>query len=179
MVSLRAVEREDLEILRDWRNRSEFRKYFREVRELNMENQISWFEKSCRNNPNDFMFIIQDAKTGEPIGACGLLYINGVIRSADFSFYIGKNGYYIDDQGLALEAAQLLIDYGFSYLNLNKIWMELYEFDQLKQSFFKEKFGFKQDGILRQNCFDDGRYWDSVIISLLRDEHIMNDDKLL
>ena len=110
LVGLRAVEREDLFLLRDWRNNPEFRKNFREVRELNMVNQEIWFEKSCVNNPNDFMFIIVRLSDNKPIGAAGLLYINWIIRSADFSFYIGENDAYIDSDGYAEDAAKLLID---------------------------------------------------------------------
>jgi RimJ/RimL family protein N-acetyltransferase len=170
-VGLRAVERIDLPLLRDWRNLDDFRKNFREIRELNLDNQEQWFEHSCVGNPNDFMFVIEDLTSGDAIGAAGLLYINWVIRSADISFYIGKNKEYVSEEGFALDAAKLLVDYGFQRLNLNKIWMELYEFDRKKQNFFMEKLGFKQDGILRENCFEDGRYWDSIIISLLKNEY--------
>jgi len=45
--------------------------------------------------------------------------------------------------------------------------MELYEFDSQKINFFKNDFNFKQDGLLRDNCFEEGRYWDSIIISLI------------
>ena len=169
-VGLRAIEREDLPLLRDWRNKSKFRKNFRETRELNLANQESWYEKSCVNNPNDFMFVIEDLETGEPVGACGLLYINWIIRSADFSFYIGKGDEYVNIAGYSRESANLLIQYGFNILNLNKIWMELYEFDTMKQEFFKSEFGFKQDGRLRQNCYEDGKYWDSIIISLTKSD---------
>ncbi|MCK4664609.1 MAG: GNAT family N-acetyltransferase [Bacteroidales bacterium] len=165
LVGLRAVEREDLVILRDWRNIPEFRKNFREARELNMANQEKWFERYCVNNPNDFMFIIQKLEDNTPIGAAGLLYINWVIRSADFSFYIGENASYIDDGGYAEDAARLLISYGFKTLNLHKIWMELYEFDMTKLTFFQDKFNFQIDGKLRDNCFEEGKYWDSFIIS--------------
>ena len=44
--------------------------------------------------------------------------------------------------------------------------MELYEFDGQKIDFFMQKFKFVRDGILRDNCFEDGRYWNSLIISL-------------
>ena len=167
LTGLRAVEREDLQLLRDWRNNPEFRKNFREVRELNMANQEQWFEKSCVNNPNDFMFIIERLSDSKPIGAGGLLYINWIIRSADFSFYIGEDKAYIDDKGYAEDAASLLINYGFKNLNLHKIWMELYEFDTAKLDFFIKKFDFKKDGKLRDNCFEGGRYMDSFIVSLL------------
>ena len=168
-VGLRALEKEDLSALRDWRNIQSFRRNFREYRELNMANQEAWFTR-VNASPNDFMFIIVRLEDEQPLGACGLLYTNWIIRSADFSFYIGHDEAYIDDHGYAKEAAALLIDYGFNVLNLNKIWMELYEFDSRKLDFFMGDFGFKKDGKLRENCFEDGRYWDSFIISLLRRE---------
>jgi len=167
-VGLRAVEKEDLPFLKEWRNIESFRKNFREVRELNQANQEAWFERSCNGNPNDFMFTIVDIQTNERIGACGLLYINWVIRAADFSFYIGKDESYIDNKGYAEEAARLLINYGFGHLNLHKIWMELYSFDKQKINFFTENFDFKIDGELRDNCYYNGKYYNSFIISLLK-----------
>ena len=169
-VGLRAVEREDLKLLRDWRNISNFRKNFREVRELSLADQEKWFESLQETRHINFMFTIVRIEDNKPIGACGLLYTSWIVRSADFSFYIGDNEAYIDEQGLASEAASLLIEFGFESLNLNKIWMELYEFDDKKLEFFKNQFKFKEDGRLRQNCFEKGKYWDSFIISLLKKE---------
>jgi hypothetical protein len=169
-VGLRAIETEDLSLLRDWRNLPSFRRNFREVRELSIYHQQKWLEKT-NQSPNDFMFIIEKIEDKHPIGAGGLLYINWINRSADFSFYIGLDEQYIDDFGYAENAALLLFEYGFKNLNLNKIWMELYEFDTKKLDFFQNKFNFKIDGKLRENCFEDGRYWDSYIISLTLQEY--------
>jgi RimJ/RimL family protein N-acetyltransferase len=165
---LRAVESTDLELLKEWRNFPEFRINFREHRELSLENQKKWFDR-LTTSPNDYMFVILDKETLEPIGACGLLYTNWIIRSSDFSFYIGKNKLYIDEK-YAKDAAEVLIRYGFNDLNLNKIWMELYEYDSKKLEFFQSEFRFKVDGKLRSNAFAQGEYWDSFIISLLRSE---------
>jgi RimJ/RimL family protein N-acetyltransferase len=169
IVGLRAIEREDLPILRDWRNIQEFRKNFREVRELSLVHQELWFEKSCVGNQNDFMFMIVRIEDYKPIGACGLLYINWINRSGDFSFYIGESKEYIDESGYAEEAAKLLINYGFKNLNLHKVWMELYEFDTKKLRFFQDKFNFVIDGKLRDNCFEEGKYWNSIIISRINE----------
>ncbi|MFH4969235.1 GNAT family protein [Gaetbulibacter sp. M240] len=169
-IGLRAVEKEDLILFRDWRNIEEFRKNFREVRELSLADQEKWFESLQQTKHINFMFTIVDLKNNEPIGAAGLLYINWIIRSADFSFYIGKDQLYIGNDGKAEEATKLLIDYGFNNLNLNKVWMELYEFDNQKIKFFTEKFNFKKDGVLRQNCFEKGKYWDSYLFSLLQNQ---------
>lgn len=167
-VGLRAVEKEDLQLLRDWRNLTDFRKHFREVRELSLSDQEAWFESLQKTKHFNFMFTIIDLQTNTPIGAAGLLYINWVIRSADFSFYIGEEKIYVGEDEKTKEAAQLLIDYGFKNLNLHKIWMELYEFDSKKINFFLNEFGFKKDGKLRDNCYENGRYWDSLIISLIQ-----------
>ena len=167
-VGLRALEKEDLDLLKEWRNISTFRKNFREVRELSLADQQAWYESLQQTKHINFMFVIVDLESNEPIGAAGLLYINWTIRSADFSFYIGKDELYIGDDGVAEEAAKLLITYGFNNLNLNKIWMELYEYDLQKITFFTEKFNFENDGVLRENCFEGGKYWNSNIISLLR-----------
>lgn len=166
-VGLRAVEEKDLPFLRDWRNIPDFRKNFREVRELSLLDQGFWLDSLQKSRHINYMFTIVDLKSNEAIGAAGLLYINWIIRSADFSFYIGDQGKYIGKDGVAKEAAQLLINYGFNNLNLNKIWMELYEYDTQKLNFFINDFRFRKDGLLRSNCYEDGRYWDSFIISLL------------
>ena len=168
ITGLRAIEPKDLERLKDWRNDQDFRKYFREFRELNDIDQIKWLEKVSKNK-NDFMFSIIELSTGKLIGACGLLYTNWIIRAADFSFYIGKDRMYIDEK-YAIDASQTLIEYGFKDLNLNKIWMELYEFDKRKLDIFIKKLKFKKEGTLRENCFFDGKYYDSIIISRLKSD---------
>jgi hypothetical protein len=49
--------------------------------------------------------------------------------------------------------------------------MELYEFDSKKINFFQNQYKFKLDGILRENCYFDNKYWNSLIISLLSKEY--------
>jgi RimJ/RimL family protein N-acetyltransferase len=167
LIGLRAVEKEDLVLFRDWRNIPEFRRNFREVRELSIEDQEHWFESLHNTKHINFMFTIVDLKSQKPVGAAGLLYISWINRAADFSFYLGDEEVYINESEKSVEAVKLLIDYGFKNLNLHKIWMELYEFDKKKIDFFIKLFNFEQDGLLRDNCFEDGKYWNSLIISLL------------
>jgi RimJ/RimL family protein N-acetyltransferase len=166
MVGLTAVEREDLKSLKDWRNNTEFRKHFREYRELSMAHQEAWFNEKVMKDPTTVMFSIRRLSDGVLLGCCGFVYVNWVHRHADLSLYIGWKDAYIDAEGYAEESCQLLFDYGFKELGLNKIWTEIYEFDTKKRKLY-EKLGFKQDGLLRENYFYDGRYWDSIIISIL------------
>jgi RimJ/RimL family protein N-acetyltransferase len=176
LVSLTAVERQDLALLKKWRNNPEFRKHFREYRELNDVMQERWFENRVVNDHSTEMFAIRDAANGELLGCAGLAYINWVHRHADLSLYIGWNDAYIDEKGYAEESCTLLLDYAFMEIGLNKVWTELYEFDEKKIKLYG-KIGFIQDGILRQHCFHKGRWWNSIILSMLAEEYEGREEK--
>lgn len=169
-VSLYAIEKEDLQQLRDWRNNPEFRKHFREYRELNLAQQEKWFEEKVVQDNTTLMFSIRRNDDNELLGCCGFVYINWVHRHADLSLYIGWHDAYIDKEGFAEESCRLLFDYGFNELCLNKVWTEIYEFDDKKKILY-DKFGFHQDGLLRQHYWYDGKWMNSRILSLLLEEY--------
>lgn len=168
-VYISALEREDLPKLMEWRNQSEYRKFFREYREINSDMQNTWYEKKVLADPSTIMFAIHDVNTKVLLGCCGLCYINWVHRNADLSLYIGKDNVYIDDEGIAEESCRLLFNYGFKELGLQKIWTEIYSFDEKKFSLYK-KLGMRVDGVLRTQYFYDGKWWDSNMLSILSDE---------
>ena len=168
-VYLCPVEKDDLEQLRIWRNQSDFRKYFREYREIGKDMQMKWYETKVLNDPSTIMFSIRKVETDELLGCCGLCYINWVHRNADLSLYIGWNNTYIDKEGYAAESCNLMFDFGFKELGLMKIWTEIYEFDTAKYELYSS-LGMKQDGLLRNQYFHDGKWWNSRIISLLSSE---------
>ena len=112
---------------------------------------------------------IKRNKDNKLLGCCGFVYINWVHKHADLSLYIGWKEAYIDQEGYATDSCNLLLDYGFNELSLNKVWTEIYEFDKKKKELY-DAIGFHQDGLLRQNYFYDGRWWDSRILSILKDE---------
>ena len=170
-IYLTGVEKEDIRQLLLWRNREDFRKHFREYRELNMSQQERWFQDKVLNDPTTLMFAIHRKEDGLLLGCCGLVYINFIHGHADLSLYIGWNDSYIDGEGYAKESCELLFDYAFKSLRLNKVWTEIYTFDNKKKELY-DAFGMKVDGLLRQNYFYDGRWWDSYIMSILSSDWI-------
>ena len=169
LVYLDTIDKGDLEKLRLWRNREDFRKHFREYREISKDMQLAWYETKVLNDNATIMFAIRSMQNNELLGCCGLCYINWVHKNADLSLYIGWENAYIDDKGYAEEACKLLFKYGFHELGLQKIWTEIYVFDQLKYSLYMA-LGFHVDGRLRNQYFYDGRWWDSYILSILSSE---------
>ena len=167
-IGLRAVEKADLIQLKEWRNNPDFRKHFREIRELNDANQERWFE-NLNQDSNSYFFSIVSLDTGNLIGAGGLLYINWIIRSADFSFYIGDANEYVSSSERCVDSISAILEYGFRTLGLNKVWMELYENDEQKLTLFKDSFNFSIDGVLRDNWFENG-FHNSFLLTLLQNE---------
>lgn len=168
-IGLTAIEENELQTLMDWRNIPDFRKHFREYRELNMSMQKKWFNKINQDN-SIYMFSIKRLEDKKLLGCCGLTYIDWKNRNADLSLYIGHNNSYIDNNGYAKEASLLLFDYGFKELNLHKIWTEIYEYDDKKINLY-EDIGFKEDGRLRDNNYYNGQWWDSIMLSILKNEY--------
>jgi RimJ/RimL family protein N-acetyltransferase len=162
--SIRAIEEDDLHQLLIWRNMPELRRYFREYRELNQQQQLSWFNEKVNNDITTRMFSIVDHQ-GNLLGAAGLCYIDWVNRTADFSIYIGRDNLYIDLK-YAPDAAQTIIKYGFEELGLNRLWSEIYSYDQSKVKFFNE-LGFHLDGKHRQTHWAENKWHDSLFFSLL------------
>ena len=171
LVVLCAIEREDLPQLQSWRNDSEIRRYFREFRDLSMDQQERWYENTVNNNPDTLMYAIHRKKDNELIGCCGFNHVNWIHRRAELSLYIGWESSYIDEVGYAKESIVLLLDYGFRELGIQRIWTETYSFDVKKRKLAGEV-GFSEDGLLRNNYFFEGKWWDSIVISILSGDYL-------
>lgn len=167
-IILRAIEKTDLEVLREWRNNPLLRSYFREHKEISFQDQLFWYDHTVVPKDKTLMYAIEDRKSHSLIGACGLCYIDWLRRSADLSIYIGWQDIYLDDV-MAVESAQILIDYGFGEIGLHRIWAEVYSHDTKKQDFF-QSLGFTLEGRLRESHWSDGKWLDSLYYGLLSGE---------
>jgi len=166
MIRLRALEREDLKQLRDWRNDPDIFSRVREYRLLNMENQEAWFN-SLRDNRQTIMFGVINQLIGKIIGVCGLINIDWIGRKAEISIYIGDKSY--RQKGLGIEILNALAKYAFEECNLNRLWAEVYESNQAGRRLFI-KAGYAEEGVLLSHAYKNGRYQNSHIYRLLRDE---------
>ena len=128
-ISLSPIELDDIEIIRKWRNNPNIQKYLREYRLFSKVQKKEWYLSMIQDNRFE-MFLIKDNITSEPVGVCGLTYIDWVNRHADIHIYTGKDELWIDDL-YCPAAMNLVLKYAFETLNLNKVWAEIYEVDNL------------------------------------------------
>jgi RimJ/RimL family protein N-acetyltransferase len=63
----------------------------------------------------------------------------------------------------------MLVRHGFETLNLNRIWLHVYANNPAGVRAY-EKAGFRREGVLRQSCYQGGRYWDTIVMAVLREE---------
>jgi RimJ/RimL family protein N-acetyltransferase len=165
-IILDSVDSGHIERFRSWRNDPELRKYFREYREINDQMQKKWFEK-ISSDSNQVNFSIKDKNNGKLIGHCGLYYISWTNRTGEFGIYVGDRAY--RGGGYGSDALRQLCRYGFEELNLNRIWCEVYSNNASLDMY--RHIGFVDEGLLRKNYYSEGRYWDSNILSMLREEY--------
>lgn len=112
-------------------------------------------------------FIIANIETGEYIGQIDLMNINYRNRSAEIGIVIGIKRY--RSLGYGSEAIKLLLEFAFNQLNLNRIEIRVFSFNEQGIRCYK-KCGFIEEGCLRQAIYIDGEYHDIIILSVLREE---------
>ena len=169
-IKLRAIENSDLPIIQNWRNDECLRRYFREYRDFSMIQLENWYNNMIIDSRFEF-FIIENIENHKitSLGIAGITYIDWVNRHADIHFYIGKDSQWIDNT-YSIKAFNLIQNYGFNMLNLNKLWAEIYEIDSKKLKFFKTQ-GYKVDASLREHYYYEGKYYTSHILSKLKNEY--------
>ena len=165
LIYLSSLNKESIEQLRAWRNNTELRKYFREYREISKEMQEKWFENTIGNR-FQVDFEIHDITEKNLIGHCGLYYIHWVNRTAEFTIYIGNVSF--RKKGYGSDALKTLLNYGFNELNLNRIYCEVFSNNEAIKVY--RKIGFKDEGVLKEHYYCDGKYWDSYILGMLKKE---------
>lgn len=73
------------------------------------------------------------------------------------------------NKGYGTEAIRLLLDYGFNYMNLHSVKLELMSFNERALKCYK-KCGFKETGRIRENRFINGNYYDTITMDILERE---------
>ena len=106
-------------------------------------------------------------KQDEKIGLVQLSKIDYRNKNAEPGLYIGsiehRNSLY------GLEAYYLLLDYGFSVLNLHKVYGRILSENELAIK-MNAAFGFRTEGVLREEVFFNNSFHNIYRVSVLKNE---------
>jgi diamine N-acetyltransferase len=168
-IRLRAIEHEDLPRFVAWLNDPEVRAGLLIYLPLSQVEEEGWFENMLKRPPAEHPLGIEIRQgiDWELIGNCGLFNFDWRSHAAELGIFIGAKQYWNKDYGT--EAIRLLVRHGFETLNLNRIALDVFETNPRAVRCY-EKAGFIHEGRKRQVIYQDGKYIDMLMMSILRDE---------
>ena len=167
-VYLRAQERSDIPTFVRWFNDSETTSFLSMRAPMSEPMEEAWFNGMvAQQGKGAYHFTICRLDDDRPIGTTGLFDVDTVNGSAGIGITIGEKSLW--GIGLGTDAMNALLDFGFGQLRLERMWLEVHDFNARARRSY-EKCGFVVEGTQRRANFRRGRYNDVVLMSILRDE---------
>ena len=167
IVTLRPIEREDLDFVRDLINDPEMEKTIVGwAWPVSKKDEEQWYA-SFRNSDSIVRFIIETKDDGV-VGLTGLANIdwkNGSAKSAGIRMKSGVRA-----KGLATDAYMTMFRYAFDELRLHRVSSAAFD-DNIASLKFHEKCGCKREGIQREAIYKSGKYKNIVALGILAEEY--------
>lgn len=165
-VYLRPLELKDAPVMQAWVNDQKVIRNLLLHRPVNLQNEEDFVRRAAEGKELIALGIAVK-RTDRLIGTTGLFGLDWKNRQAGFGIEIGVKREW--GKGYGTEATRLVVGYGFETLNLNRVWLEVIE-DNARGKRAYERVGFRTEGVLRQRAFREGRYWDAILMALLRED---------
>ena len=167
-VELRPFEEGDIDDFCVWLNDREVTHFMFYGQTPWTKEQVSEFVLGQINNPNNVIFIALDRESGNSIGFCGIYDWHRTGRRAEMRILIGAKE--IWGKGIGTEIVELLTWYGFDRLNLHRMYLGFTAANSAAGRAY-EKAGYEHEGVLRDDIYRNGQYYDSVRMGLLRPQY--------
>ena len=174
IIDLCARNPKHVELYAKWKNDPDVRRYSRNVMPRTLDEQKKSSERRQERTPEHINFEIWHKKDKKPLGIIGLGWIDWVNGWANAFILVGEKEYW--NKNIATEATELLIEYAFNELNLNKLHGGV-AVKNIGSWSVAEKLGFVLEGIGREEMYVDGEYLDNKIFRLLKDDWITRKKK--
>lgn len=167
-VCLRAYKEEDIKLAAEFVNDRELKKFLvvNIPFPMTIWEEEQWVKSQKGSKNGDYNFAIEDIETHKYIGGCGIQEVNWLARVAVVGIMIGDKDYW--GKGYGTDAMKALMNFVFNNMNISKIRLNVFSFNTRAIKCY-EKCGFKVEGVLKNELFKDGKYYDEIIMSAFRD----------
>ncbi len=155
-----------------WKNDPKVRKYARNVVPRTLDEQKKRFETRREGLPEHISLDVWHKKDKKPIGQIGLNHIDWMNGWANVFLQIGEPDYWNKDIGT--EATELILEYAFNELNLNKIHGGM-AVDNIGSSAVAEKIGFLFEGVRKHEMYVDGKYINAKAFHILKEDWLKSE----
>lgn len=158
------IQESDLEFLNGVRNQYA-EEFLHDSRTFSIEETKNWFNKT-----SPIYYIIQDKDSKNRIGYFRLSNYS----KENKNIYIGADiAPQYRGMGYAKSAYTKFMDFLFNQYDLNKITLEVLHTNVIAINLYKS-LGFIHEGIKRQEVLKNGKWIDSIVMSILKDEFYEN-----
>lgn len=169
-VILRPLKRSDRAASVAWRNDPAIRDNVMGYRfPVTAEMEKHWVERVLNDQSRSRVVLaIEDRSDRKLAGFVYLFDIDWISRTAEFGILIGERKR--QGRGLAREALALMAHHAFRVLNLHRLYLRVPAYNRRAAALYR-RFGFKEEGRLRQQVFLGRRHHDVLVMGLLRREY--------
>ena len=164
-VSLRPLEREDLRFVHSLNNNASVMRYWFEEPFETFDELSSLYEQHVHDQ-SERRFVVVDG--AERLGLVELVEINLIHRRAEIQIIIDPR---FQGRGLASQAMQLALDYGFKVLNLHKVYLYVDKLNA-KAVHIYSKLGFVPEGELVDEFYANGAYQTALRMYMLQASYL-------
>lgn len=166
---LRPIRKSDVEKSINWRNDPDIRDNALGYRfPVTEKMEDKWYESALDDQSKTrVMFAIEAVEDDALIGFIHLSQIDWISRRCYFGITIGEKNY--QGKGMAADSMRILFNYAFECLNLRKICLEVVSFNDKAIRLYR-KFGFVEEGILKEHLYLEDAYHDIVLMRVLNSE---------
>lgn len=161
-VTIRKFRKTDIPKKVEWINDPRNNRYLHYDLPLEVEKTEAWFEKN-QDSPSRYDAVIE--ANGIPCGLIGLLGID--TKNSKAEYYISMGEQSCKGKGIASRASQLLLEYAFQTLKLNRVYMYT-EAENVAAQKLAERVGFRLEGKLTDDLFSRGKWVDRYIYGVSR-----------
>lgn len=166
-LSPKGSSEEEIQKFTEWMNDFQVTDYTGRTSQITTyAGEKEYLEISEKNTENR-TFNIVNLEDDKLVGTVGLEHINWIERSAVLGIFIGDDDF--RSNGYGTEAIRLLLEYGFKYLNLHSIRLDLLSVNERAHKCYL-KCGFKDSGKSREEIFLNGKYYDKLHMDILENE---------
>ena len=166
---IKSLSIEYAEYLANWYNDEEVTKYLvRGIFPITKDSISKAIELSVASD-NEFEFIVFDKETDTPIGVVGLHNVNWIARNTECRTFIGNKEFWA--KGYGTEITDLMLKYAFNMLNINKVSLGVNE-ENIAAVKTYQKVGFKKEGVLREYIYRNNKYYNVILMSILKKEYL-------
>lgn len=163
----KGVSEEEIEKFTEWMNDFQVTDYTGRTSQITTYASEKEYLENAEKDTNKRTFNIVSLEDDKLVGTVGLESINWIERSAVLGIFIGDNDF--RSNGYGAEAIRLLLEYGFRYINLHSIRLDLLSVNERAHKCYL-KCGFKDTGASREQIFLNGKYYDKLHMDILENE---------